>query len=137
LNHQNDHPSNPRCDRGDRPVRKTNRFEGKREACPHRYPKTVLRPDCRKCHDRLKWNHRPPADRVGSMRHRTRGKMELTPTQKEILAKLKELNAKQAAALQKQLTSYAEFQEIEETENEIISLHRELVESVRLTLMQG
>jgi hypothetical protein len=63
--------------------------------------------------------------------------MELTPTQKEILAKLKELNAKQAAALQKQLTSYAEFQEIEETENEIISLHRELVESVRLTLMQG
>ena len=63
--------------------------------------------------------------------------MELTPTQKEILAKLRELNAKQAVALQKQVTSYIEFQEIEETENEIIALHRELVESLRPTRMRG
>ncbi|HEY6129991.1 MAG TPA: hypothetical protein VIW23_17600 [Candidatus Acidoferrum sp.] len=56
--------------------------------------------------------------------------MELTPTQKEILSRLKELNAKQAVALEKQVTSYVEFQEIEETENEIIALHRELVESL-------
>jgi hypothetical protein len=63
--------------------------------------------------------------------------MELTPTQKEILAKLKELNAKQAVALEKQVTSYAEFQEIEETENEIIALHRELVESLGPTQMHG
>jgi hypothetical protein len=63
--------------------------------------------------------------------------MELTPTQKEILAKLKELNAKQVVALEKQVTSYAEFQEIEETENEIIALHRELVESLRPTQMHG
>ena len=63
--------------------------------------------------------------------------MELTPTQKEILARLKELNAKQAVALEKQVTSYAEFQEIEETESEIIALHRELVESLRLTRMHG
>ena len=61
--------------------------------------------------------------------------MELTPTQKEILAKLKKLNAKQAVALEKQVTSYAEFQEIEETENEIIALHRELVESLGPTQM--
>lgn len=57
--------------------------------------------------------------------------MELTPTQREILAKLKELNAKQAVALEKHVTSHAEFQEIEETENVIIALHRELVESLR------
>jgi hypothetical protein len=57
--------------------------------------------------------------------------MELTPTQKEILARLKELNAKQAVALEKQVTSYIEFQEIEETENEIIALHRELIESIK------
>jgi hypothetical protein len=63
--------------------------------------------------------------------------MELTPTQKEILARLKELNAKQAVALEKQVTSYIEFQEIEETENEIIALHRELVESLRPTRMRG
>jgi hypothetical protein len=63
--------------------------------------------------------------------------MELTPTQKEILAKLRELNAKQAVALEKQVTSYIEFQEIEETENEIIALHRELVESLRPTRMRG
>ena len=63
--------------------------------------------------------------------------MELTPTQKEILAKLKELNAKQAVALEKRVTSYAEFQEIEKREDEIIALHRELIESVRLTQMQG
>jgi len=63
--------------------------------------------------------------------------MELTPTQKEILAKLKELNAKQTVALEKQVTSYAEFQEIEETENKIITLHRELVESLRPTQMHG
>jgi len=62
--------------------------------------------------------------------------MELTPTQKEILAKLKELNAKQAVALEKQVTSYAEFQEIEATEDEIIALHRELVESLRPTRMR-
>jgi len=65
------------------------------------------------------------------------GEMELTPTQKEILAKLKELNAKQTVALEKQVTSYAEFQEIEETENKIITLHRELVESLRPTQMHG
>ena len=59
--------------------------------------------------------------------------MELTPTQKEILAKLKELNAKQAVALEKRVTSYADFQEIEKREDEIITLHRELIESVRLT----
>jgi len=63
--------------------------------------------------------------------------MELTPTQKEILAKLKELNAKQAVALEKRVTSYAEFQEIEKREDEIIALHRELIESVRLTQMHG
>ena len=63
--------------------------------------------------------------------------MELTPTQKEILAKLRELNAKQAVALEKQVTSYAEFQEIEETESEIIALHRELVESLKPTQMHG
>jgi hypothetical protein len=63
--------------------------------------------------------------------------MELTPTQKEILARLKELNAKQAVALEKQVTGYIEFQEIEETESEIIALHRELVESLRLTRMLG
>jgi hypothetical protein len=63
--------------------------------------------------------------------------MELTPTQKEILARLKELNAKQAVALEKHVTSYIEFQEIEETENEIIALHRELVESLRPTRMRG
>ena len=57
--------------------------------------------------------------------------MELTPTQKEILAKLKELNAKQAVALEKQVTSYAEFQEIEKREDEIIALHRELIESIK------
>jgi len=65
-----------------------------------------------------------------------REKMELTPTQKEILAKLKELNAKQAVALEKQVTSSAEFQEIEATEDEIIALHRELVESLRPTRMR-
>jgi len=65
-----------------------------------------------------------------------REKMELTPAQKEILAKLKELNAKQTVALEKQVTSYAEFQEIEATEDEIIALHRELVESLRPTRMQ-
>jgi hypothetical protein len=59
--------------------------------------------------------------------------MELTPTQKKILAKLKELNAEQAVALEKRVTSYAEFQEIEKREDEIIALHRELIESVRLT----
>ena len=63
--------------------------------------------------------------------------MELTPTQKEILAKLKELNAKQAVALEKQVTSYAEFQEIETREDEIIALHRSLVESLRPTQMHG
>jgi hypothetical protein len=63
--------------------------------------------------------------------------MELTPTQKEILAKLRELNAKQAVALEKQVTSYVEFQEIEETESEIIALHRELVESLKPTQMHG
>ena len=57
--------------------------------------------------------------------------MELTPIQKEILAKLKELNAKQAVALEKQVTSYAEFQEIEKREDEIIALHRELIESIK------
>ena len=61
--------------------------------------------------------------------------MELTPTQKQILAKLKELNARQAVALEKRVTSYAEFQEIEKREDEIIALHRELIESVRLTQM--
>jgi hypothetical protein len=59
------------------------------------------------------------------------GEMELTPIQKEILAKLKELNAKQAVALEKQVTSYAEFQEIEKREDEIIALHRELIESIK------
>jgi len=63
--------------------------------------------------------------------------MELTATQKEILAKLKELNTKQAVALEKEVTSYAEFQEIEETESEIIALHRELVESLKPTQMHG
>jgi len=63
--------------------------------------------------------------------------MELTPTQKEILAKLKDLNAKQAVALEKRVTNNAEFQEIEKREDEIIALHRELIESVRLTLMHG
>ena len=57
--------------------------------------------------------------------------MELTPTQKEILARLKDLNATQAVALEKQVTSYAEFQEIEKREDEIIALHRELIESIR------
>lgn len=61
--------------------------------------------------------------------------MELTPTQKEILAKLKVLNAEQALALEKRVTSYAEFQEIEKREDEIIALHRELIESIRLTHM--
>ena len=60
-----------------------------------------------------------------------RGQVELTPTQKEILARLKDLNATQAAALEKQVTSYAEFQEIEKREDEIIALHRELIESIR------
>jgi len=64
-------------------------------------------------------------------------KMELTPTQKEILAKLKELNAKQTVALEKQVTSYAEFQEIETREDEIIALHRSLIESLRPTQMHG
>jgi hypothetical protein len=63
--------------------------------------------------------------------------MELTPTQKEILARLKELNAKQAAALEKQVTSYAEFQEIEMREDEIIALHRSLIESLKPTQMYG
>jgi hypothetical protein len=57
--------------------------------------------------------------------------MELTPTQKEILARLKDLNATQAVALEKQVTSYAEFQEIEKREDEIIGLHRELIESMK------
>jgi hypothetical protein len=57
--------------------------------------------------------------------------MELTPTQKEILARLKDLNSAQAVALEKQVTSYAEFQEIEKREDEIIALHRELIESIR------
>jgi hypothetical protein len=57
--------------------------------------------------------------------------MELTPTQKEILARLKDLNATQAVALEKQVTSYAEFQEIEKREDEIIALHRELIESIK------
>lgn len=60
-----------------------------------------------------------------------RGQMELTPTQKEILARLKDLNATQAVALERQVTSYAEFQEIEKREDEIIALHRELIESIR------
>jgi len=63
--------------------------------------------------------------------------MELTPTQKEILSKLKELNATQAVALEKRVTSYEEFQEIEKREDEIIALHRELIESVRLTHLRG
>ena len=67
--------------------------------------------------------------------HRTREKMELTQTQKAILAKLKELNAEQAVALEKRVTSYADFQEIEKREDEIIVLHRELIESVRLALV--
>jgi hypothetical protein len=62
--------------------------------------------------------------------------MELTPTQKEILARLRALNAAQTVALGKKVTSYAEFQEIEKNEEEIIALHRELIESVRLTQMQ-
>jgi hypothetical protein len=57
--------------------------------------------------------------------------MELTPTQKQILARLKDLNATQAVALEKQVTSYAEFQEIEKREDEIIALHRELIESIK------
>lgn len=57
--------------------------------------------------------------------------MELTPTQKEILARLKDPNATQAVALEKQVTSYAEFQEIEKREDEIIALHRELIESIK------
>lgn len=57
--------------------------------------------------------------------------MELTQTQKEILARLKDLNATQAVALEKQVTSYAEFQEIEKREDEIIALHRELIESIK------
>jgi hypothetical protein len=57
--------------------------------------------------------------------------MELTPTQKEILARLKDLNATQAVALEKQVTSHAEFQEIEKREDEIIALHRGLIESIR------
>jgi len=61
--------------------------------------------------------------------------MELTQTQKAILAKLKELNAEQAVALEKRVTSYADFQEIEKREDEIIVLHRELIESVRLALV--
>ena len=61
--------------------------------------------------------------------------MELTPTQKAILAKLKELNAEQKVALEKPVTGYADFQEIEKREDEIIALHRELIESVRLTQM--
>jgi EAL domain-containing protein (putative c-di-GMP-specific phosphodiesterase class I) len=73
-----------------------------------------------------------------ALRERMEGEeMELTPTQKEILARLRELNAKQAVALEKQVTSYAEFQEIEETESEIIALHRELVESLKPTQMHG
>jgi len=63
--------------------------------------------------------------------------MELTSMQKEILARLKALNAAQTVALEKQVTNYAEFQEIEKREDEIIALHRELIESVRLTQMQG
>ena len=63
--------------------------------------------------------------------------MELTQRQKAILAKLKDLNAKQAVALEKRVTSYADFQEIEKREDEIIALHRELIESVRLTLAPG
>jgi len=66
-----------------------------------------------------------------------RAKMELTQRQKAILAKLKDLNAKQAVALEKRVTSYADFQEIEKREDEIIALHRELIESVRLTLAPG
>jgi hypothetical protein len=34
-------------------------------------------------------------------------------------------------ALEKQVTSYAEFQEIEKREDEIIALHRELIESIK------
>ena len=59
--------------------------------------------------------------------------MELTPTQKAILARLKELNAEQKVALETPVTGYADFQEIEKREDEIIALHRELIESVRLT----
>jgi hypothetical protein len=59
--------------------------------------------------------------------------MELTPTQKEILARLKNLNAAQAVALANQVTGYADFQEIEKREDEIIALHRELIESFKLT----
>jgi len=63
--------------------------------------------------------------------------MELTPTQKDILARLRALNADQTVALEKKVTCHAEFQEIENREAEIIALHRELIESVRLTLMRG
>lgn len=63
--------------------------------------------------------------------------MELTPKQKELLARLKHLNAAQAVALEKKVTSYADFQEIEKREDEIIALHRELIESVRLTQTHG
>jgi hypothetical protein len=57
--------------------------------------------------------------------------MELTPRQKEILARLKDLNATQAVALGKASDEYAEFKEIEKREDEIIALHRELIESIR------
>jgi hypothetical protein len=79
----------------------------------------------------------PVGRRPWVLRNPVGGEMELTQTQQQILAKLKELNAKQAAALAKQVTNWSEFHEIEETENEIIALHCELVESLRLTQTPG